>query len=128
VQVGPRTWRSWRAHCSHASAGPRTDHAPEQGRDASPRQRLAKAAARGEKEAFMDLTALNKICFMICIVCIVIGLVLALAIIWAADSNQILWKGFASVSVVFAAAALTLAVSKTFEGRLGPSSGKQPEA
>ena len=66
----------------------------------------------------MDLRALNKICFTICIICIVIGIVLGLALIWVSQSSEFVWKCFATVSVVFLGAALTLSVSKTFEGKL----------
>jgi hypothetical protein len=66
----------------------------------------------------VDLRALNKVCFTICIVCIVIGVVLGLALIWVSQSSEFVWKGFATVGVVFLGAALTLSVSKTFEGKL----------
>lgn len=65
----------------------------------------------------MDLRALNKICFTICIVCIVIGVVLGLSIIWVTHTSEFAWKGFATVSVVFLGAALTLGVSTRFGGR-----------
>lgn len=65
----------------------------------------------------MDLRALNKICFTICIVCIVIGVVLGLSIIWVTHTSEFAWKGFATVSVVFLGAALTLGVSTTFGGK-----------
>lgn len=75
----------------------------------------------------MDLRALNKICFTICIVCIAIGVVFGLALIWVTHSSEIAWKGFATVSVVFLGAALTLSVSKTFEGKLRGRSGEESE-
>jgi hypothetical protein len=71
----------------------------------------------------MDLKTLNRICFTICLVCIVVGVVFSLAIIWASISNQYIWKSYATLGVVFAGAALTLSVSKTFASR---SSGDEP--
>jgi hypothetical protein len=71
----------------------------------------------------MDLKTLNKICFMICIVCIVVGVVFSLAIIWASISNEYIWKSYATIGVVFVGSALTLSVSKTFGSR---SSGDEP--
>jgi hypothetical protein len=71
----------------------------------------------------MDLKVLNRICFTICLVCIVIGVVFSLVIIWASISNEYIWKSYATIGVVFAGSALTLSVSKTFGGR---SSGDEP--
>ena len=72
----------------------------------------------------MDLRALNKICFTICIVCIVLGAVLSLAMIWGEiEDNGFVWKSWLTIGVFFLASALTLSVSRTFEGRRNGSSG-----
>jgi hypothetical protein len=73
----------------------------------------------------MNLKALNKICFTICIVCIVVGVVLGLALIWATQDSEIMWKGLGTVAVLFFGSALTLAVSNTFTRKSGskPSDG-----
>lgn len=39
------------------------------------------------------MKALNKICFTICIVCIVLTTVLAFALIWGSGDKEFLWKG-----------------------------------
>lgn len=62
----------------------------------------------------MDLKILNKICFTICIVCIVAGVVLGLALIWGTHDSEVMWKGLGTVAVLFMGSALTLAVSSTF--------------
>jgi hypothetical protein len=67
----------------------------------------------------MNLQALNKICFAICIVCIVAGAVLALSMIWIKYDSEFLWKSWLSVGVLFLASALTLAVNRHYGGRRG---------
>ena len=61
----------------------------------------------------MDMQKLNKICFTICIVSIVMATVLAFALIWGAFEKEFLWKSELSVGVLFFASAVTLSVSKT---------------
>lgn len=57
---------------------------------------------------------LNKICFTICIVCIVLGAVISLVMIWTESSeSELLWKSLLSIIVFFLAACLTLAVNST---------------
>lgn len=66
----------------------------------------------------MNLQHLNKICFTICIVCIVLGTVLSLAMIWGEiRDNTFVWKSWLTIGVLFLSAALTLSVSKTLGGR-----------
>jgi hypothetical protein len=62
----------------------------------------------------MIIKILNKICFTICIVCIIAGIVLGLGIIWGSHDDEIMWKGLGTVLVLFVGSALTLAVSNTF--------------
>ena len=70
----------------------------------------------------MNLHHLNKICFTICIVCIVLGTVLSLAMIWGEiRDNESVWKSWLTIGVLFLASALTLSVSKTLGGRATPS-------
>jgi len=63
----------------------------------------------------MNLQLLNKVCFTICIGCIVLGTVCSLAIIWGelSDNEEFVWKSWLSTGVLFLASALTLSVSKT---------------
>lgn len=62
----------------------------------------------------MNLQLLNKVCFTICIGCIVLGTAFSLAIIWGELSdNELFWKSWLSIGVLFLASALTLSVSKT---------------
>ena len=69
----------------------------------------------------MNLQYLDKICFTICIVCIVAGTALSLVMIWAEiRDNEFVWKSWMTIAVSFVASALTLAVSKTFAGRGKP--------
>ncbi len=73
-----------------------------------------------QKQLSVDLRALNKICFTICIVCIVLGTALSLVMIWGEiKDNSFVWKSWLTIGVFFLASALTLSVSRTFEGRRG---------
>ena len=67
----------------------------------------------------MNLEKLNKICFTNCIVCIVAGSVLALAMIWLElEEEKFVWKSWLTSAVFFLASALTLSVSKALGGRV----------
>jgi len=60
----------------------------------------------------MNLDVLNKICWTICIVCIVAGTALSFTMIWATLDNEFVWKAWASMGVLFFASGATLVVSK----------------
>jgi len=64
------------------------------------------------------MNALNKICFTICIICIVLATILAFALIWGSGDKEFLWKGELSVLVLFVASAATLSVNQTLGGKL----------
>lgn len=66
----------------------------------------------------MDLRILNKVCFTICIVCIVLGVVTGLTMIWLPGENDTRWRLLATTGLVFLGAAATLSVSRTYGGRL----------
>ena len=64
----------------------------------------------------MNLRKLNKICFTICIICIVAGAVLSLAMIWLElQDEKFVWKSWLTIGVFFLASALTLSISKTLD-------------
>jgi hypothetical protein len=63
----------------------------------------------------MKLDDLNRICFTICIICIIFGVLIAMGMIWWTGSNEIAMRGLATVGVLFLGASLTLSVSKTFD-------------
>ncbi len=66
----------------------------------------------------MNLQKLNRICFTICLVCIVLGMVLSLAMIWGeVKDNAMVWKSWLTIGVFFLASTLTLSVSKTLGER-----------
>jgi hypothetical protein len=67
----------------------------------------------------MKLDDLNRICFTVCIVCIIVGILIAMAMIWwTGGDNEIAWKCLATVSILFLGASLMLSVSKTFDRTL----------
>ena len=68
----------------------------------------------------MNLMVLNRICWVVCIVCIVAGTALSLSMIWGKQDSEFLWKAWTSVAVLFFASAATLMVSKSVGGREVP--------
>ncbi len=69
----------------------------------------------------MDLRTLDKVCFTICIVCIVGGVMFALAMIWGgAWDDEFVMKMWLTLATFFSASALTLAVSKAVSDRKKP--------
>jgi hypothetical protein len=67
----------------------------------------------------MNLTVLNKLCWTLCIICIVAGTALSLSMIWGAYQSEFLWKAWTSIAVLFFASSATLIVSKVVTGRSG---------
>ena len=65
----------------------------------------------------MDRATLDKACFGICIVCIAAAVALSLTMIWAPSLTDGLWRGLATVGVVFLGASSVLSLSRTFGGR-----------
>jgi hypothetical protein len=50
----------------------------------------------------MNLQLLNRVCFTICIVCIVLGTVLSLAMIWGEiRDSSVVWKSWLTIGVFF---------------------------
>ncbi len=66
----------------------------------------------------MFLKHLNTVCYTICIVCIIAGVILALSLIWGGWENEFVWKGFLTIGVFFLASALTLSVNKMIEPKV----------
>ena len=64
----------------------------------------------------MKTQDLNKICFAICIVCIIVGVLLGLTMVWTPGVNEVLWRLMATVGIVFLGASATLTVSRTYMG------------
>ena len=68
------------------------------------------------KEKAMNLTVLNRICWTICIVCIVAGTALSLSMIWTKHQSEFLMKSWSTIGVLFFASAATLIVSRVLGG------------
>ncbi|HZY85959.1 MAG TPA: hypothetical protein VFE78_14095 [Gemmataceae bacterium] len=60
----------------------------------------------------MNLTVLNRLCWTICIVCILAGSALSLSMIWGTYQSEFLWKAWTSIAVLFFASAAALVVTK----------------
>lgn len=56
-----------------------------------------------------------KICFAVCIVCIVIAACISILAIWnVVDSTDLVWKSLSTLGVVFLASILTVSVDNIF--------------
>ena len=72
----------------------------------------------------MKLAILNKICFVVAVASIVAGALLGVVMIWGGpDPDEVLWRLFATVSVVFLASFATLSVSRTYAQPPGGGNG-----
>ncbi|WP_132098016.1 hypothetical protein [Gulbenkiania mobilis] len=59
----------------------------------------------------MKLASVRSVCFTICIVSIVVGLLLGLAMIWdVVQDSALAWKAFMTIGLFFIASTLTLTV------------------
>jgi len=65
----------------------------------------------------MNLHRLYTICFTVSIVCIVLGSMLAISMIWIDHSSDFLWKSWGTIAVVFLASTITMVVSRMFSHR-----------
>ena len=65
----------------------------------------------------MNLSVLNRLCWTICIVCIVSGTALSISMIWGAYQSDTLMKAWSTIGVLFFASAATLIVSKAVSGK-----------
>ncbi len=73
----------------------------------------------------MKTATLNKVCFAICITCIMVGVLLGMIMVWTPGINETLWRLMATVGIVFLGASATLTVSRTYMGPQGDlSQGK----
>ncbi len=71
----------------------------------------------------MNLKGLNIVCYTICIICIVTGVLFALSLIWGDPESESVWKSLVTVGVLFLASALTLGINKMIADRIGGNGG-----
>lgn len=60
------------------------------------------------------MISLSKVCYTICIVCIVLGTLVSIVLIWEGLNNVVAWKGLGTLAVLFCASLITLAVHSAF--------------
>ena len=65
---------------------------------------------------------LNRVCFTICMICIVVGAALSLTMIWHTFESDVLMKSWSSIGVLFFASAATLVVSRVVGAKGGAPS------
>lgn len=78
----------------------------------------------------MNLAVLNKVCFAVAIASILVGVGLAIVMVWTPGVDENLWRLVATVGIVFLGSFATLSVSRTYgqpcgaeEHDRGPRSG-----
>ena len=57
------------------------------------------------------MKSLTIVCFTICLLCIVAGVIVSLMLIWGPEETNTLWRSLASIGVFFLASLLTIAVA-----------------
>ena len=60
---------------------------------------------------------LNKICFITCVVCIMIGTLLSLSVIWLEVHDELVVKSWLTIIVFFLASITTMGVNQVFNYR-----------
>jgi hypothetical protein len=66
----------------------------------------------------MDLKNIRSICFTVCIVSIIIGLLLGFALIWGiVKDSEFAWKVFMTLGLFFVSASLALSVARYLGSR-----------
>jgi len=69
----------------------------------------------------INIAIINKICFTICILAIILGLGVGMLIIWTDLDREWFWKSFLSLALLFFASLTTLSVTKVLGNRTGGS-------
>jgi hypothetical protein len=70
-----------------------------------------------------NIKLLNRVCYTVCILCIVGGTALTFSMIWGKYQSEYLWKAWVSIAVLFFASVATLVVSKLLGGKGGEPTG-----
>jgi len=67
----------------------------------------------------------NRICYTICITCIIAGVVFGLIVVWSDRQDRNQWKYLATIAILFFASLLTLSVNR-FLDKGQPAGDKLP--
>ncbi len=65
----------------------------------------------------MNVQKVNKSCYVMCIVCLVLGAVLTMAMVWGAISSTLLAPAWGVVATCFIGSVLALSVSQALRER-----------
>jgi hypothetical protein len=71
------------------------------------------------------LDIVNRCCYGLCLMSIVVGATTAILGIWTDSGNDLAWKGFGTASVMFGAGLLTIVVNNVVGARVV---GEGPDA
>jgi len=64
------------------------------------------------------LSILNRLCYLVCVLSIVIGATLSIVAIWGDYDNDLMWKGISTSLVLLTASILTLGVNNIIGARV----------
>jgi membrane protein YdbS with pleckstrin-like domain len=62
----------------------------------------------------MTMRIVNRICYVIAIICIIAGVAYGLTLVWVESWRENAWKGLATLSIVFLGSIMTLSVNQVF--------------
>ena len=57
------------------------------------------------------LSVVNRLCYVVCVLAIVIGATLSIVAIWSDFDDDLMWKGISTALVLFTAGVLTIGVN-----------------
>ncbi|GAA5504880.1 hypothetical protein Rcae01_00319 [Novipirellula caenicola] len=63
------------------------------------------------------MKTLNKVCFAICMICILFAVVTSISMIWTPGIDELKWRLLATDGVVFLGSVSTMTVAKAYGGR-----------
>ncbi|MBC7835051.1 MAG: hypothetical protein H7Y88_08110 [Phycisphaerales bacterium] len=69
----------------------------------------------------LRLKAIDRVCYGACMVTIILGITVCIALIWVSSEHETLWRGLATLGVIFAGSVLTMSVNQMISRRLAPS-------
>jgi hypothetical protein len=81
------------------------------------------------------LSIVNRLCYVVCLMAIVVGATLSIIAIWSDFDDDLMWKGISTALVLFAAGILTIVVNGVIGARVvtdrafaGPAQSPSPPA
>lgn len=64
------------------------------------------------------LSLVNRVCYAVCLIAIVVGASLSIVAIWSDFDDDLMWKGISTALVLFASGILTIVVNNVIGSRV----------